>query len=241
MDIRWYGHAAFRLTPKSGPVVITDPYLSGLVGYAPIPDPADVVVISSTDDDGHCREDLVPGDHKVVDALAIAREGGSRVIEGVTFKAMEAMEYEYHTEHAVPGQNAMYRFELDGIKIAHMGDVGNRLTETQMAFFEDVDVLLALTGDVLTIKLPDLMEMIHRMRPRLVIPMHFRTLAYKPQRGAWIEAFLMNFHDHQIDYALSSDVTVTAADIPDETRVLVMDYHRPSVAAGAKSAAKVDA
>jgi len=241
MDIRWYGHASFRLRPGAGPAVITDPYLPDLVGYAPIPDPADVVVISSTDDDGHCREDLVPGEHAVVDALDVARNGGSCVVAGLAFAAMEAMEYEHHTEHAVPRQNAMYRFELDGIKIAHMGDVGNRLTEAQMAFFEDVDLLLALTGDALTIKLPDLMEMIHRMRPRLVIPMHFRTLAYKPQRGAWIEAFLANFHAHQIDYALGCDTAISKVDIPGETRVLVMDYLRPPVAFGAKAAAKVDA
>ncbi|SUZ32058.1 hypothetical protein ROE7235_01810 [Roseibaca ekhonensis] len=239
MDIRWYGHASFRLLPKAGPVIITDPYLPELVGYAPIPDPADIVVISSTDDDGHCREDLVPDNHAVVDALDVALNGGSRVVDGLTFNAMEAMEYEHHPEHAVPGQNAMYRFELDGIRIAHMGDVGNRLTSAQMEFFEDVDILLALTGDALTIKLPDLMEMIHRMRPRIVIPMHFRTLAYKPQRGAWIEAFLAHFRADQIDYALGCDVTVWKADIPDETRVLVMDYHRSAADSGTKIPARV--
>jgi L-ascorbate metabolism protein UlaG (beta-lactamase superfamily) len=238
MDIRWYGHASFRLRPEVGPVVITDPYLPELVGYAPIPDPADVVVISSTDDDGHCREDLVPGRHAVVDALDVARNGGRRAVSGLDVEAIEAMEYEHHTEHEVPGQNAMYRFELDGMKIAHMGDVGNRLTAAQMAFFEDVDLLLALTGDALTIKLPDLMEMIHRMRPRLVIPMHFRTLAYKPQRGAWIEAFLAHFHDDQIDYALGCDVTLSKADIPAETRVLAMDYHRPPAEPEAGAAAR---
>ena len=46
------------------------------------------------------------------------------------------------------------------------------------------------------------MEMIHRTRPKLVIPMHYRTLTYKPRRGAWVEDFLRNFHDDQIDYAL---------------------------------------
>lgn len=226
MDIRWYGHAAFGLKPESGATVITDPYRPDLVGYAAIPDSADLVVMSSGDDEGHCREDLVPGEHEVLNALDVAQAGGKRTVAGIEFTAMEAMEYEHHPEHDVPGQNAMYRFEMDGIEIAHMGDVGNRLTETQMAFYENVDLLLALTGNALTIKLPDLMEMIHRMRPKLVIPMHFRTLTYKPQRGSWVEDFLVNFHDDQIDYALSYDATITKADIPDETRVLVMDYYR---------------
>lgn len=226
MDIRWYGHAAFGLKPETGPSVITDPYKAELVGYAPIPDAADIVVRSSPDDQGHCREDLVPGSHALVEALDIAKNGGSETVSGVTFMAKEAMEYEHHFEHDVPGQNAMYRFELDGIKIAHMGDVGNRLTPSQMAFYDDVDILLALTGSILTIKMPDLMEMIHKMGPKLVIPMHFRTLTYKRQAGAWVEEFLRNFHDDQIDYALAYDATITKADIPHETRVLVMDYYR---------------
>ncbi|MEM9344161.1 MAG: MBL fold metallo-hydrolase [Pseudomonadota bacterium] len=226
MDIRWYGHAAFRLQPETGPSVITDPYKAELVGYAPIPDPADIVVRSSADDEGHCREDLVPGSHEVVEALEIAQNGGAKTVAGVEFTAKEAMEYEHHFEHEVPGQNAMYRFELDGIKVAHMGDVGNRLSPDQLGFFEDVDVLLALTGSILTIKMPDLMEMIHKTSPKIVIPMHYRTLTYRRQAGAWIEEFLRNFHDEQIDYALSYDATVTKADLPEETRVLVMDYHR---------------
>ncbi|MEO0930079.1 MAG: MBL fold metallo-hydrolase, partial [Pseudomonadota bacterium] len=176
MDIRWYGHASFGLRPEKGPKIITDPYTPDLVGYAPIPDATDLVVMSSADDDGHCREDLVPGQHEVLNALDVVAEGGRKTVAGIDFKAMGAMEWEHHPYHDVPGQNAMYRFELDGIKIAHMGDVGNRLTPEQMAFYEDVDVLLALTGAALTIKLPDLMEMIHRMKPKLVIPMHYRTL-----------------------------------------------------------------
>ncbi|MEM9787528.1 MAG: MBL fold metallo-hydrolase [Pseudomonadota bacterium] len=226
MDIRWYGHASFGLRPEKGPKIITDPYTPDLVGYAPIPDATDLVVMSSADDDGHCREDLVPGQHEVLNALDVVAEGGRKTVAGINFTAMGAMEWEHHPYHDVPGQNAMYRFELDGIKIAHMGDVGNRLTPEQMAFYEDVDVLLALTGAALTIKLPDLMEMIHRMKPKLVIPMHYRTLTYKGRRGAWIADFLVHFHDEQVDYAFGYDAKITKDMIPDETRVLVMDYYR---------------
>jgi len=226
MQIRWYGHAAFRLTPENGPSIITDPYLPDLVGYAPIPDTADLVITSSDDDDGHCRADLLPGEPEVLNAVDVIGMGGATTVHGVEIRVLEAMEWEHHPDHAIPGQNAMYRFELDGIRIAHMGDVGNRLTEEQMAFYEDVDLLLALTGGGLTIKLPDLMEMIHIQKPKVVIPMHFRTLTYKPRRSHWVEGFLANFHDEQVDFAFGYDAELTKADIPDETRVLVMDYMR---------------
>ena len=69
-----------------------------------------------------------------------------------------------------PKANALYRFELDGIAVCHMGDVGNPLTEAQLAPLRGrVDVLLALAGGGLTIALPDLDEAIAEIGPRVVI------------------------------------------------------------------------
>ncbi len=224
MQIKWYGHAAFRLLPDEGPTVITDPYTPEGVGYAPIADPCDLVLISSDDDDAHCRADLITGQPAVLNALEIAQNGGSASATGLTVRAIEAAEWDQHPEHEVPGQNGMYRFELDGIKCAHMGDVGNPLTDAQIAFFEDTDILFALAGGYLTIELPDLMEMIHRTRPRLVIPMHFRTLTYRPRNTMWIDSFLSHFKDENIDFAFGAEVAINKQDIPQTTRVLVMDY-----------------
>jgi len=227
MQITWLGHAAFKLTDTSGTSVITDPYTPEGVGYAPIREMADLVIISSDDDDAHCRADLIPGDPEVVNALTVAQSGGRAEAQGFTITAIEAAEWDHHPEHAVPGQNGMYRWEMDGIKIAHMGDVGNPLTNAQIAFFEDVDILLALAGGYLTIELPDLMKMIHRVRPKLIIPMHFRTLTYRPRNTMWIESFLFHFKEEDVDFASHHSVEIGKADIPtDGPRVMVLDYVR---------------
>lgn len=226
MRITWLGHAAFKLTDESGFSVITDPYTPEGVGYPPIRESADLVVISSADDSAHCRADLIPGDPVVLNALSVAQSGGTAEAAGLPVRAIEAAEWDHHPEHEVPGQNGMYRFELDGIRVAHMGDVGNPLTRAQQDFFADVDVLLALAGGYLTIELPDLMEMIHRMRPKLVIPMHFRTLTYRPRNTKWIESFLAHFKDEAIDFACDHTVEIARGDLPADTRVMVLDYFR---------------
>lgn len=226
MEIKWYGHAAFRLTPEHGPRIITDPYTPEGVGYAPIHDEADLVIISSDDDSAHCRSDLIGGNPTVVNALTVAQSGGQTQALGLDINAIEAAEWDHHPEHEVPGQNGMYRFTLDGINCAHMGDVGNPLTDAQQAFFQDVDVLFALAGGYLTLELPDLMEMIHRTRPKLVIPMHFRTLTYKPRNTMWIESFLSHFKDEDVDFSFGPTATVTKQNLPNRTQVLVMDYVR---------------
>ncbi len=225
MKLKWHGHAAFSITGADGSSIITDPYTPEGVGYAPITDTADLVITSSDDDDAHCRADLIQGSPATINALNIAKNGGRQAVNGVEISAIEAMEFKDHPEHA-PGQNAMYRFTVDGIRIAHMGDVGNRLSDRQIAFFEDTDLLLALAGGYLTIEFPDLMEMIHAVRPKLVVPMHFRTLTYRPRNTHWIEAFLAHFHDKDVDFAFGSEVDLSTDDIPRETRVLVMDYAR---------------
>lgn len=226
MKIKWYGHAAFRIVPEAGPTVITDPYTPEGVGYAPIADPADLVIISSDDDSAHCRADLISGEPAVLNALSIAQTGGTGSAAGLDVTAIEAAEWDHHPEHEVPGQNGMYRWQMDGLTLAHMGDVGNPLTEAQQDFFGDVDILFALAGGYLTIELPDLMEMIHRTKPKLVIPMHFRTLTYRPRNTMWIESFLSNFREDATDFACAHEVEISKADIPDRTRVLVMDYVR---------------
>jgi L-ascorbate metabolism protein UlaG (beta-lactamase superfamily) len=183
-------------------------------------------VLSSDDDSAHCRADLIPGDPVVLNALTVAQTGGTAEAAGLTVRAIEAAEWDHHPEHEVPGQNGMYRFELDGIRIAHMGDVGNPLTRAQQDFFADVDVLLALAGGYLTIELPDLMEMIHRVRPKLVIPMHFRTLTYRPRNTMWIESFLAHFKDEAVDFACDHTVEIRRGDLTADTRVMVLDYFR---------------
>jgi L-ascorbate metabolism protein UlaG (beta-lactamase superfamily) len=226
MQITWFGHAAFKLTDARGFSVITDPYTPEGVGYAPIRESADVVVISSDDDSAHCRADLIDGNPLVLNALDVAKAGGVGEAGGLTVRAIEAMEWELHPEHDIPGQNGMYRFEMDGLKIAHMGDVGNPLTEAQQDFFADTDILLTLAGGYLTIELPDLMQMIHRVKPKVIIPMHFRTLTYKPRNTMWIESFLAHFRDAHVDFASAHTIDLMPADLPDHTRVMVMDYVR---------------
>ena len=225
MEITWYGQAAFRLVDASGYRVICDPYTPELLGYAPIGEECDLVVTSSDDDDAHCRHDLIPGEHVWLNALDAVRAGGATVAAGLEVRAVEAMEIESHPLHA-PGQNAMYRFELDGLRVAHMGDIGNPLSERQTRFLDDVDVLLALAGGELVIGLPELLRVIEETRPRLVVPMHFRTLTYRPRSLLWISSLLELVDEADVDFAFGPRASVTRETLPKTTRYLVMDYLR---------------
>ena len=225
MKLKWYGQAAFRIVSDDGLRIVCDPYTPEELGFAPIEDAADIVITSSDNDSAHCRHDLVPGNHDWLNALDAVRQGGSTQIGGLAVSAVEAMEIETHPLHD-PEANAMYRFEIDGIRIAHMGDCGNDLNGKQTDFLRDADVLLTLTGaGGFVLSLEEVMRVIGETKPKLVVPMHFRTLNYKPRNMEWIEAFLAHWDEEKdVDFAFGCEVELAKEDLPESTRVLVLDY-----------------
>ncbi len=226
MKLKWYGQAAFMITRSDGFRIVTDPYTPDELGFAPMRDEADLVLTSSDDDSAHCRSDLIPGNPATLNTLKAVEAGGSLEIAGVEVHAVEAMEIEDHPLHE-PGANAMYRFDVDGMQIAHMGDIGNPLNVKQTAFFEGTDILLTLAGGQFTTDLDEVKRLIDVTKPKLVIPMHFRTLCYKPRNLHWIETFLSYFDEaNDVDFAFGCEADIDPSSLPDTTRVLVMDYAR---------------
>ncbi len=225
MKLKWYGHASFLITADDGTKIITDPYTPETSGYPSVRDEADIVIMSSDNDSFHCRGDLISGQPTIINALDIAQRGGAHTVKGIMFRAIEAMEALDHMEHD-PDQNGMYRFQVDGIEIGHIGDVGNTFSEKQLQFFEGVDVFLALAGGHPTIDLDELKRVIDHIQPRLVVPMHFRTLTYKLRNIYWVDRFLGYFDNADIDFASHYEVILDEASLPTKTRVLVVDYYR---------------
>ncbi len=225
MKITWYGQASFGIETESGLRIVTDPYDPEKAGFKPFPDPADIVIKSSSSDDFHDNDHLVPKKEgaTVIDALVVASGPETADSHGIRFSTIEAMEHEDHPS-GHPDQNAMYRFTVDGIKVGHMGDMGQDFSPAHMAFFRDIDVLLSHAGGFPVISLEELQRIIRETRPRIVIPMHFRTLCFKPRMMHFIPEFLKLFPEEEVDFAFSSETELSADSLPEPTRALVLDY-----------------
>ena len=226
MKLTWHGHATFFLetdSQTSKHVIVTDPNNPETSGYKPYAQAADLIVMSSDTDDFHNNEHLLPGEHEVLNALELAQTGKTYQGHGATIHAAEAMENEAHRE-GNPDRNALYRIEIDGLHIGHMGDIGTALSDSQTEFFAGTDVLLALAGGYPVLALDDLKKLIDTVKPKLVIPMHFQTLRLKTNDALWLGDFLEYFDKAQIDFALSSSVHLSKDELPSDTRVLVMEH-----------------
>lgn len=212
--IKWFAHAAF-LVEGQGLRIITDPYKPDVMGFQPITETADIVIRSSDDDNGHCYAEMIPGNPAVVTATQIIPDGTTA--RGLHVDAVPTQESVIHKE--APLDNAMYTFTLDGVRFAHMGDVGNRLTDTQLDALRGTDVLFALVGGPPTIDLDDLRDALYVIRPRLIIPMHYHLAGI---RGTFlpVTAFTDRFPPDRVTWADSSQVVLSR--LPEEQEVVVL-------------------
>lgn len=163
---------------------------------------------------------MIAGNPVVVTATEILEDGAT--VRGILIKAIAAKESLIHKER--PLDNAMYRFELEGIQVCHMGDVGNRLTDDQLEALSGTDVLIAPTGGPPTIDLDDLQDAISQIRPHVIIPMHFGVPGCKV-RMLPVTDFTSRFPASMVKWTDAVEVALSVASLPDEQVVVL----KPSV------------
>jgi L-ascorbate metabolism protein UlaG (beta-lactamase superfamily) len=89
------------------------------------------------------------------------------------------------------GPNTIFCFELDGLRLCHFGDFGqSALRAEQRAAIGEVDVLFLPVGDGPTVGGERAAAIVRALRPRLVVPMHYRTgaLSFLDPPDAFLEA-----------------------------------------------------
>ena len=163
MKIKWLGHASFLITAEDGTKIITDPYgkYDGL-NYAPINESADVVLISHQHGD-HTGGN-VGGNPQEISST------GSSMAKGIEVKGVAS--YHDQSNGKERGENIIFCFAVDGIRVCHLGDLGHILSNQQVADIGQVDVLLVPVGGFFTIDAQEAAQVCDQLKPRIIIPMH---------------------------------------------------------------------
>ncbi len=215
--ITWLAHASFLIEGEDLRI-ITDPYEPNEVINLPsITEPADIVIRSSDDDEAHCFVDTLPPGFDLVTATDIVDTGAT--VRGLQVEAIWSEESHIYKE--VVRDNAMYRFTLEGITFSHLGDVGNPLTSGQMDALLGTDILLALAGGPPTIELDDLGKVIDYIKPRVVIPMHYRIPGPRFFMLP-VTDFTSRYPESMVSWESTSSVEFSKETLPDETRIVVL-------------------
>jgi L-ascorbate metabolism protein UlaG (beta-lactamase superfamily) len=167
MRVKWLGHACFLITSRDGLRVITDPYaVGGGINYSPVKETADIVAVSHGHDD-HSNISAVEGKPEVV------KGSGTKTTKGVQFKGIAT--YHDATQGGQRGPNTTFCFTIDDIKLCHLGDLGHVLSPEQVSEIDAVDILFVPVGGFFTIDASTANQVCEQLRPKVVIPMHFKT------------------------------------------------------------------
>jgi L-ascorbate metabolism protein UlaG (beta-lactamase superfamily) len=175
MRIRWYGQSAFLI--KGERSVFVDPFgaMEGLAergitfDYPPIEGvQADLLLVTHEH-----------GDHNAVEAVGgspqILRSTAGRLDSPVGTVVAVASEHD-DVAGTERGPNTIFCFTLDGLRLCHFGDFGQaELRAEQARAIGEVDVLFLPLGGGPTIGAEQATAIVRELRPRLVVPMHYRT------------------------------------------------------------------
>ncbi|MFH2069294.1 MAG: MBL fold metallo-hydrolase [Candidatus Omnitrophota bacterium] len=212
MTIHWLGHACFLITSEAGVKVLIDPF-DASVGYK-VPAVEVDVVLTTHDHSDHNAINVVKGQPQII------RGSGQHQAKGIDFTGVSS--FHDTTAGSMRGRNTIFVFELDGIRICHLGDLGHILEHKQVGHIGPVDVLLIPVGGVFTINASDADKVIEHLRPRIVIPMHYKTPAISLPIEP-VDRFLAN--KPTVWKPESSELTITSEQLPTETTVVILKYN----------------
>ena len=225
LKITFVGHACFCLQYKTRRL-LTDPY-SPQIGYAPIETRADFVTISHPNPKYHsCLDEFDEFEnapnaiYRGLEHLGQTVHFGPFALQAVeVFEKLPDGEADGNSSHG-EGANAMTLIEADDLRVLHMGDCGHLPTSKQIEACGRVDILLALAGAGPTIALPNLLQFIETIQPKIVIPMHFGVPDLTLQIAPVEE--LENLWRGEIAHK-SSSCQISRADLPDEAQLWVLE------------------
>ena len=170
MKVKWLGHACFLITANSGLKIVTDPYevgFRGLISYGPVRESPDIVTISHQHGDHNYTGDL-QGSPEVI------QEAGRHQVKGIEFVGIPC--YHDAVSGRERGDNIIFCFTVDDIRVCHCGDLGHPLDDSTLASLGRVDVLFIPTGGPgATLELDEAVALWEKLQPGVVIPMHFRN------------------------------------------------------------------
>jgi len=216
MKITWCGHSAFLLESNDGLVrLLFDPYIPGAwngeLNYLPIREQCDAIFVSHRHD-GHFGFNTISGNP------AFIRGYGRFWVQNIHVNGVKTWHDE--VEGAERGDKTAFSFGIDGLDVAHMGDIGHALTDEQLAELGRVDVLLVPCGGGSTVDAEGAYRIVEQLKPKVVIPMHYKTDRIDaPLDG--VESFSKLF---EVVEEGPDTLELTTDNLPETTTLMVMAH-----------------
>lgn len=202
ITIQWHGHSCFSVTADNYTIVL-DPFAdSSVPGIGNIRPEANAVLCSHYHSDHGCTE-----------VVTVTEK------ENCPFKILKIDTYHDDAQGTKRGENRIHILEVDGIRIAHFGDLGCMLTPEQTELLKKADVLMIPVGGFYTIDAAQAKDIVSLLDPKVVIPMHYRSDTFGYPVIGRLEEFT-KYYNNVVNY--EGDMIVIDKDTKAQTAVLAL-------------------
>jgi len=147
----------------------------------------------------------------------VVRGVGEEVHRGVRLRSLAT--FHDPSKGAQRGRNIARVIEADGITLCHLGDLGHQLSPEDVTALGPIDVLMVPVGGVFTIDAGGATALIGRLRPRVAIPMHYKTPKVGLGLGS-VEEFLAG--KPRVRRVEGSEVEIIKEALPEPTEIVVL-------------------
>jgi len=182
LKIEWLGHSSFKLNYNNYQIVI-DPFGDNVIpGLEGVHESAHVVYCSHEHKDHNAREN--------VELLPIMDN---------PFKMSVVDSYHDQSMGSQRGSNKILILQNSELKCVHLGDIGCVPTVNEMKLLMRPDVLFVPIGGHYTLNKEEIVLLIKKIFPKVIIPMHYRTDTFGPSVIGTLSDF-MSLMDHKVIY-----------------------------------------
>lgn len=210
MIITCIAHAMFLMELDNGLRFVTDP-VGEASGFPVSPVKADVALVSHHHHDHRALEN-VPG------AKVIETAGVHCPADGLRVTAVKS--FHDDANGTKRGENLLFLIEAEGLRVAHLGDLGHLPTPAQREALGRVDVLLVPVGGFYTIDAAQARETAALLGAKVILPMHYRTEVNADWPITPVEAFTSQYP--AVNVAEMPLVRITRDDLKCHKPVIVL-------------------
>jgi len=209
VTVRWYGHSCFTIEDSAGRLFEIDPFDQTVGHDLPYVDP-DVVLLTHPHFDHNYPRMAVK--YELMSSTGTSTVAGVEVTGIAGFH--DAMEGRRH------GPTNFYVWDMGGLRLAHLGDVGQKeLSAAQLALLGRVDVLFVPVGGKTTVDAAGAANIVRVVNPRVAVPMHYDNPQVRFFKFDPVEPFLKLFEN--VQRLPHSDFQITRASLPAGLTVFV--------------------
>lgn len=197
--------------------IVTDPFTPEIVGIKFPKVEANIVTISHQHKDHNNSQAVLgnPGNPYVV------KGPGEYEVSGVFIRGISS--FHDNKEGAERGKNTIYRIDLEGLSLVHLGDLGQKLTDEQLDFLSGVDILFIPVGGTYTIDAEQASELIPKIEPSIVIPMHYNETKLNQENFGKLGKLESFFSEMGKELNIQPKISVKKDKLPEELQVVALE------------------